>query len=71
MINLCGDLLESIKPNNDLLSQTIYTNVCAGHKKKRMAGLIAWMSVSLLLRSFVTILEHIREGYIDSSFLLQ
>ena len=63
------DLLESIKPNNDLLSQTIYTNVCAGHKK-RMAGLIAWMSVSLSLKEFCNYIRtYKKKGYIDSSFI--
>lgn len=63
-------LLNRIKPADTLLDKTTYSRICNQHKK-RMSGLIAWLSVSLPFGEFIVYLkEYKKRGYIDSVFIV-
>ena len=70
MINLCVILLESIKPKYATCYHKLFIQMYVLDIKKRMAGLIAWMSVSLPLKEFCNYIRtYKKKGYIDSSFI--
>ena len=63
-------LLATIQPGDTLLEQYRYEQVGRNHRK-RMAGLIAWQSVNLPLRDFISYLRTYRKlGYINSLFVI-